>query len=137
MLDPEYITEIGDDAEIVSEDLHTAIINAIVKRITARLGQGEEFSFSATDKWQIETLQEAGYLADDIRKEIAKHTKTQENVVKKAYESAGIETAKYDAKTYSAAGMDVTGLDITQSPTYIRILQAAYEQSMQSWNNFT
>lgn len=137
MLDPEFITEIGDDAEIVSEDLHTAIINQIVKRLTARLGRGEEFSFSATDKWQIETLQEAGYLADDIRKEIAKHTKTQERVVKKAYESAGIETTKYDAKVYRSVGINITAADITQSPTYIRILQAAYDQSMQSWNNFT
>ena len=122
MLDPEYITEIGDDAEIVSEDLHTAIINAIVKRITARLGRGEEFSFSATDKWQIETLQEAGYLASDIRKEIAKHTKTQERVVKKAYESAGIQQTAYDARLYNAVGISIAAESLT-SPTYIRILQ--------------
>ena len=136
MLDPEYITEIGDDAEIVSEDLHTAIINAIVKRITARLGRGEEFSFSATDKWQIETLQEAGYLASDIRKEIAKHTKTQERVVKKAYESAGIQQTAYDARLYNAVGISIATESLT-SPTYIRILQTAYERSMQSWRNFT
>lgn len=136
MLDPEYITEIGDDAEIVSEDLHTAIINAIVKRITARLGRGEEFSFSATDKWQIETLQEAGYLADDIRKEIAKHTKTQQKVVKKAYESAGIQQTAYDARIYNDVGINITNESLL-SPTYIRILQTAYERSMQSWKNFT
>lgn len=136
MLDPTFIANISDEAEEVSADLHDDIIKQIVKRLTARLGQGEEFVFSATDKWQIETLQEAGYLADDIRKEIAKHTKTQENVVKKAYESAGIEQTKYDVKVYRDVGISVTA-DIAQSPTYLRILQAAYDSSMQSWSNFT
>ena len=136
MLDPNYIATISDDAEAVSADLHDDIINQIVKRLTARLAQGEDFAFSATDKWQIETLQEAGYLAEDIRREIAKHTKTQQVVVKKAYESAGIKQTEYDIKTYRAVGID-TVETLAQSPTYIRILQAAYNQSMQSWNNFT
>lgn len=136
MLDPNYIANISDDAEAVSADLHDDIIKQIVRRLTERLAQGEEFAFSATDKWQIETLQEAGYLAEDIRREIAKHTKTQQVVVKKAYESAGIKQTEYDIKTYRAVGID-TVETLSQSPTYLRILQAAYNRSMQSWNNFT
>ena len=136
MLDPNYIEELAEGAEYVSADLHDAIINAIVERITARLGRGEDYIFTPTDKWQIEVLEDAGYLAKDIQKEIAKRTGQQIKVIRKAYEDAAIEQAKYDTKTYQKAGIDVQ-TDILQTPTYLRILQADYERTVNAWENFT
>ena len=47
-----------------------------------RIGRGEDYLLTATDKWQIQTLQEAGYLLEDIQQEIAKYTKLQQEEIK-------------------------------------------------------
>lgn len=136
MLDPNYIEELADGAEYVSADLHDAIINEIIKRITARLGRGDSYIFTPTDKWQMEVLEDAGYLARDIQKEIAKRTGQQIKVIRKAYEDAAVEQAKYDSRIYRKAGIDVQ-TDILMSPTFLRILQADYERTINAWENFT
>lgn len=134
MLDPLYIANIADEAEEVSARLHDEIINDMVKRMTARLGRGEEAYLTATDKQQIKILQEAGYLLDDIKKDITRAIKAQRKEIKKAYEDAGLKQTAYDRRIYQQVGIKT---DLTQSPTYLRILQAAYERSMQGFENFT
>ena len=135
MLDADYINRISEGAEEVAGDLHDEIIKAIVRRITARLGQGEDFTLTPTDKYQIEVLQEAGYLLEDIQKEIAKKTKTQRVVVARAFESAGVESVRLDAEVYRKAGISVEAL--AQSPLVIRVLQRNYEATMGLWDNYT
>ena len=134
MLDPLYIANIADEAEEVSARLHDEIINDTVKRMTARLGRGEEAYLTATDRQQIKILQEAGYLLNDIKKDVARAIKAQRKEVKKAYEDAGLKQTAYDRRIYQQVGITT---DLTQSPTYLRILQAAYERSMQGFENFT
>lgn len=134
MLDPLYIANIADEAEEVSARLHDEIINDMVKRMTARLGRGEEAYLTATDKQQIKILQEAGYLLNDIKKDVTRAIKAQRKEVKKAYEDAGLKQTAYDRRIYQQVGITT---DLTQSPTYLRILQAAYERSMQGFENFT
>ena len=135
MLDPEYLANVSEGAEEIASDLHTSIIKQIVKRISYRLGRGEDFSLSQTDRYQIEVLQEAGFLKEDILKEIAKETRRQKKEVKEAFEEAGVKSVRTDASVYEAVGISQEALP--QSPALIRILQRGYEATMHEWNNYT
>ena len=70
-----------------------------------RIGQGEEYLLTATDKWQIEVLQEAGYLLEDIQQELSDKTKKQVQEIKEAMEEAGVTALQWDDKIYQAAGL--------------------------------
>lgn len=135
MLTPEYLQLIGEGAEEIASQLHTDIINAIVERITIRLGRGDDYILTPTDKWQIEVLQEAGLLREDIEKEIAKRTKLQLKEIRKAFEDAGVTSVDYDNEIYRAAGLSPEPLQ--QSPHLIRLMQRAYEATQGEWRNYT
>ena len=62
MLSPDYLLHISEGGEELAEKLHTEIIRKMVYRIMLRIGRGEDYLLTATDKWQIQTLQESGYL---------------------------------------------------------------------------
>ena len=135
MLSPDDLLHISECAENVAEQLHSEIVKRIVNRIMLRIGRGEDYLFTATDKWQIETLQQAGYLLEDIQKEIAKYTKLQQKEIKEAMEDAGVKALEYDDKIYRDVGLSPTPL--TQSPELIRLMQRNYEATMGEWTNFT
>lgn len=135
MLDPEYLANVSEGAEEIASDLHTSIIKQIVKRITYRLGQGKDFSLSQTDRYQIEVLQEAGFLLEDIMKEITAETKKQSKEVKAAFEDAGVRSVRAEASVYETIG--ISNESLLQSPAMIRILQRSYEATMQEWQNYT
>ncbi len=135
MLTPEYLQLIGEGAEEIASQLHTDIINAIVGRITRRLGRGDDYILTPTDKWQIEVLQDAGLLREDIEKEIAKRTKLQLKEIRRAFEDAGVTSVEYDDKIYRAAGLSPQPLQ--QSPHLIRLMQRAYEATQGEWRNYT
>lgn len=136
MLDSNYLANISDGAEEISAQLHSEILKRIVERITERIGNEEDYILTATDKWQIETLQEAGYLLKDIQKEIAKKTGLERAEIAKAYKDAGGRQIAYDRQTYKNAGIEIAE-SMKQSPAMLRILQAGYERSVQTWLNFT
>lgn len=135
MLDPNYLLHISEGAENISEQLHNDIVRRIVNRIMLRIGRGEDYLLTATDKWQIENLQSAGYLLEDIQKEIAKATKLQQTEIADAMEDAGVKALDYDDKIYRDAGLSPKQL--TQSPELIRLMQRNYEATLGEWSNFT
>lgn len=135
MLDPDYLLHISEGAEEIAEFLHGYIIAAIIRRINARLGRGEDYLLTATDKWNIDVLQDAGFLLEDVQREIATMTSIQEKEIAEAMEAAGIEALKYDDEIYRAAGLSPKALD--ESPELIRIMQRNYEATMGEWENFT
>ena len=135
MLNPDYLLHISEGAEDIAEQLHNDIIKRIVDRIMLRIGRGEEYLLTATDKWQIENLQQAGYLLEDIQKDIAKATKLQQAEVAEAMEDAGVKALDYDDNIYRDAGLSPTPL--TQSPELIRLMQRNYDATMGEWKNFT
>lgn len=100
-----------------------------------RLGRGADYLFTAADRWQIEVMQEAGQLLEDIQKELTSFTKVQEKEVKAAMEEAGIKALKYDDKVYNDAGLSPTPL--RQSPVMLRQMQRAYEATNGEIHNFT
>ena len=135
MLTPEYLYRITEGAEEISSELHKNIIDKIIARMMARIGRGEKYLLTATDKWQIEVLQEAGYLLEDIQKEIANKTKKQVQEIKEAMEEAGVTALQWDDKIYQAAGL--SPMPLLQSPELMRIMQRNYEITAGEWKNFT
>lgn len=100
-----------------------------------RLGRGEDYLLTATDKWQIEVLQEAGYLLEDIQQELSDKTKKQVQEIKEAMEEAGVTALQWDDKIYQAAGL--SPVPLLQSSALMRIMQRNYEATAGEWRNFT
>lgn len=135
MLTPEYLYRITEGAEDIASQLHANIIQKIIERMMIRLGRGEDYLLTATDKWQIEVLQEAGYLLEDIQKEMADKTKKQVKEIQEAMEDAGVQALQWDDKIYQAAGL--SPVPLLQSPALMRIMQRNYEATAGEWRNFT
>lgn len=135
MLTPDYLYRITEGAEDVASQLHANIIQKIIERMMIRIGRGEDYLLTATDKWQIEVLQEAGYLLEDIQKELADKTKKQVKEIQEAMEDAGVQALQWDDKIYQAAGL--SPIPLLQSPALMRIMQRNYEATAGEWRNFT
>ncbi len=135
MLKPDYLLRVSEGAENIAEQLHIDIMERIIKRMMIRIGRGEEYLLTATDKWNIQVLQDAGYLLEDIQKALADTTKLQQQEIAEAFEEAGIKALEYDDEVYRAAGLSPTPLQ--QSPHLVRIMQRNYEATLGEWANFT
>lgn len=135
MLDPDYLLRISEGGEEIAETLHRDILNRIIERIALRLDRGDNYILTAQDKWQLEVLQEAGYLMEDIQKELTKATGLMQNEIAQAMEDAGVRALDYDDAIYRAAGL--SPVPLTQSPHLIRLIQRTYEATMGEWTNFT
>jgi hypothetical protein len=135
MLNPDYLLHISEGAEEISEKLHSDIIKRVVNRMMIRIGRGEDYLLTATDKWQIENLQQAGYLLEDIQAEIAKATKLQQTEIAAAMEDAGVKALEYDDKIYQKAGL--SPVPLTKSPELIRLMQRDFDATLGEWRNFT
>ena len=135
MLTPEYLYRITEGAEDIASQLHANILQKIIERMMIRIGRGEDYLLTATDKWQIEVLQDAGYLLEDIQKEIADKTNKQVKEIREAMEDAGVQALQWDDKIYQAAGL--SPVHLLQSPTLIRLMQRNYEATMGTWDNLT
>lgn len=106
MIQPDDLLHIAEGAEEVAEDLHLLILALVIERITIRAElYGGQLIFSATDKQQIQTLQEAGLLLADIQTAIDKKTPFELREIRDAMERAGVETVAYDNEIYRAAGI--------------------------------
>lgn len=135
MLDPDYLLRISEGGEEIAETLHRDILNRIIERITLRLDRGDNYILTAQDKWQLEVLQEADYLMEDIQKELTKATGLMQDEIAQAMEDAGVRALDYDDAIYRAAGL--SPVPLTQSPHLIRLMQRTYEATMGEWTNFT
>lgn len=135
MLEPHYLQQIVDGAEQIASELHEYIIRQIIDRMMARIGRGDSYLLTSSDRWRIEALQDAGYLLEDITAELAKYTKRQEKEIKAAMEEAGVKALEYDDKIYHAAGL--SPVPLTQSPALIRLMERNYNATLGEWRNYT
>lgn len=135
MLDPNYLLHISEGAEDIAEKLHNQIIKRIVERIMLRIGRGDDYILTAQDKWQIQTLQDAGFLLEDIQRDIAQATKLQQTEIAEAMEDAGVKALSYDDRIYQEAG--IATVPLTESPQLIRLMQRNYDATLHEWTNFT
>jgi len=135
MLSPEYLARIAEGSEEIASQLHTYIIRQIIDRMMIRIGRGDDYLLTSSDRWSIQILQDAGYLLEDITAELSKITKRQEKEIKSAMEEAGVKALEYDHKIYEAAGLSPTPL--TQSPQLIRLMERNMTATMGEWENYT
>lgn len=135
MLNPSYLLHATEPAEEIAEQLHIDILRRIIERIKIRFDRGDDYILTAVDKWQLETLQEAGFLLEGIQQEIAKATGYMQKEIAEAMEDAGVRALEYDDAIYRAAGLDPVPL--VQSPYLIQLMQDTYTQTMGEWKNFT
>ena len=135
MLTPNYLLHATEPAEEIAEQLHSDILARIIERIMIRLDRKEDYILTAVDKWQIETLQQAGYLIEDIQKEIAVATGKMQKEIAEAMEDAGVKTMEFDDAIYREMGLEPVPL--VQSPYMIQLMQDTFSQTMGEWKNFT
>lgn len=135
MLTPEYLLHAVEPAEEIAEKLHSDILNRIIERIMIRFNRGDDYILTPLDKWQIETLQQSGFLLEDIQKEIAASTGHMQSEIAEAMEDAGVKALDYDDRIYRKAGFDPVPL--VQSPYLINIMQRDFEATAAEWSNFT
>lgn len=135
MLSPDYLARIAEGSEEIASQLHTYIIRQIIDRMMIRIGRGDDYLLTSSDRWRIQILQDAGYLLEDITAELSKITKRQEKEIKSAMEEAGVKALEYDHKIYEAAGLSPTPL--TQSPQLIRLMERNMTATMGEWENYT
>ena len=135
MLDPDYIQKLSEGAEEIASQLHTDILRRVIQRIMLRLQRKDDYLLTAVDKWQLETLQEAGFLREDLVKEIAKATGQQVSEIKRAFEDAGVKTIAWDNAVYKAAGLSPDPL--LNSPQLLAVLDRGYRKTLQEWRNYT
>lgn len=135
MLEPRYLQQISDGAEQIASELHGYIIRQIVERMMIRIGRGDDYLLTSSDRWRIQILQDAGYLLEEITAELEKITKRQEKEIKEDMEEAGIKALEYDHKIYEAAGL--SPMPMTQSPALIRLMERNYRATLGEWRNYT
>ena len=135
MLEPHYLQQIADGAEQIASELHEYIIQQIIDRMMIRIGRGDSYLLTSSDRWRIEVLQDSGYLLEDITAELSKYTKRQEKEIKAAMEEAGVKALEYDDKIYQAAGL--SPMPLTQSPSLIRLMERNYNATLGEWRNYT
>lgn len=135
MLTPNELLHISEGAEEIASDLHNDIISRIVERIMIRIGRGEDYLLTQTDVWNIQVLQDAGYILEDIQREIAKRTKQQEAEIREAMIDAGVRAIDYDNAIYESAGL--SPLPLMQSPYLMRLMERNYQATLGEWRNYT
>ena len=135
MLNPSYLLHAVEPAEEIAEQLHKDIMDRIIERILIRFERGDDYILTAQDKWQLETLQQAGFLLDDIQEEIAAATGRMQSEIAEAMEDAGVRALEYDDRIYREAGLNPVSL--VQSPYMIQLMQQSYLATLGEWENFT
>ncbi|MDE6665690.1 MAG: phage minor capsid protein, partial [Ruminococcus sp.] len=129
MLSPEYYESCADDILKLYEQLEDDIISDVVRRIM------QTGKVTATARHQIEQLQEAGLLYDDILEIVANQTDATSQHVRALFEDAGVETVWIDNAVYRENGL--TPIDIRQSPAMRRTLEAGYRKTLGNMKNLT
>ena len=89
MLTPEYLFHVTEGAEKITSDMHKNIMDMIVERIMVRIGRGEDYLLTATDRWQIQVLTgsvtgKTNYLINnDVNSNSSKNKKARERAEKR------------------------------------------------------
>lgn len=131
MLSPVYLSLCTDDILRLYEELNDSIIRDIVRRLVAL-----DFNVSSTAVWQLERLQDIGYMVyEEALAEISKSTDKTENELKKLFEEAGTKSMQYDNEVYRRAGL--SPLPLSQSAGMLQVLTAGYQKCKGELKNLT
>ena len=109
------------------QQLEDDILSAVIRRIL-KMGYVSEAS-----KHQLEVLQAAGLLYDDIVQLIADRTDACTAQVKALFEDAGVQTVSIDNSLHEAAG--ALPIDIRQDSSTRQVLEAGYKKTLGTMQN--
>lgn len=109
------------------QQLEDDILSAVIRRIL-KMGYVSEAS-----KHQLEVLQAAGLLYDDIVQLIADRTDACTAQVKALFEDAGVQTVAIDNSLHEAAG--ALPIDIRQDSSTRQVLEAGYKKTLGTMQN--
>lgn len=109
------------------QQLEDDILSAVIRRIL-KMGYVSEAS-----KHQLEVLQTAGLLYDDIVQLIADRTDACTAQVKALFEDAGVQTVEIDNSLHEAAG--ALPIDIRQDSSTRQVLEAGYKKTLGTMQN--
>lgn len=111
------------------QQLEDDILSAVIRRIL-KMGYVSEAS-----KHQLEVLQAAGLLYDDIIQLIAQQTDACTAQVRALFEDAGVTAVEIDNQAYRQAG--IATVDIRQSDSLRQVLGAGFKKTMGIMDNLT
>ncbi|MDY6866624.1 MAG: phage minor capsid protein [Chloroflexota bacterium] len=80
------------------ERFHTSVLEDIARRLA-------ELDYTSA-AWQVQRLNEAGLLYQDIIQRLAELTGQSEDVLRRIFEQAGVTAFRFDDRLYRLAGMD-------------------------------
>ncbi|MGN0416940.1 phage minor capsid protein [Anaerostipes faecalis] len=129
MLDPKYLEKFSDQLLGIIDNLTTAIIIDMAKRIV-KMG-----NVSETTSHQAEILQNAGLVYANTIKRVSQVSGYQRREVERMYEEAGVRNLKNEAVYYKQAGKEA--IKLNQSDGMQRILQANIRKTCQELDNLT
>lgn len=109
------------------QQLEDDILSAVIRRIL-KMGYVSEAS-----KHQLEVLQAAGLLYDDIVQLIADRTDACTARVRALFEDAGVQTVAIDNSLHEAAG--ALPIDIRQDSSTRQVLEAGYKKTLGTMRN--
>ena len=135
MLTPQELLEIVDTLHPQLDTLNVWITKDLISRLMARLGRGEEFLLTGTDKWQLEVYKSAGGHYDALQQEIKRFTKKSDAEIRAIFEDAGIRAWEADEAFYVAHGLEP--VSFMQSESMLRLLTDTYQRTNGEIHNFT
>lgn len=109
------------------QQLEDDILSVVIRRIL-KMGYVSEAS-----KHQLEVLQAAGLLYDDIVQLIADRTDACTAQVRALFEDAGVQTVEMDNSLHEAAG--ALPIDIRQDSSTRQVLEAGYKKTLGTMQN--
>ena len=135
MLTPQELLEIVDTLHPQLDTLNVWITKDLISRLMARLGRGEGFLLTGTDKWQLEVYKSAGGHYDALQQEIKRFTKKSDAEIKAIFEDIGVRAWEADEAFYVAHGLEPTSF--LQSESMLRLLTDTYQRTNGEIHNFT
>lgn len=127
MLTPEQWNQIGKQAEQIYSQLELEIIQEIAERI-ANVGYANTVVLN-----NILIVEEMGLMYQDIIQLVAKYNNTSANQIKEIFETAGVNSLKYDDNIYKLAGLNPEPLK--QSGSMWNLLEATALKTHNNLNN--
>ena len=129
MLSPEYLDRFSDQLLAIIDEFSVSVVADITRRI-ARMGNVSEAS-----SYQIEILQNAGMVYEDVIRRISQVTGYTEAEVRRMFEEAGVKNIENESVYYKAAGKDT--ITLNQSEAMQQILSANIEKTFGELSNLT
>lgn len=129
MLDPEYLDSCSDQLLDLIDELTTAIIGDISRRIV------KTKQITDTSKHQAYVLQNSGVVYQDAIKRIGQVSGYTDREVKRLFEESGVKNIKNESVIYKRAGKKP--IELHQSEEMQKILNANFRKTKGEISNLT